>query len=883
LRLSPAAAHGVVYKYDTSNNLTSQQVEGDTNTPTAATSYTYNSFGEPLTVTDALNHVTTNAYDTHGNLISVMTPAPNGSTAASVTRFGYNTLGQLTTITDPLLNVTTLTYTPVGLIATITDMQNNITTYGYDSHGNRTSVTDALHHQTTFAYDAGDRLTLITYPDTTTTGFGYDYRGRRTSVTDQNGKITTYGYDDADRLISVTDGAIPPNVTTYAYDTENNLTSITDANQNQTVFAYDAYGRVTQTNFPSTQIETYGYDANNNLTSKTDRKNQTIQYVYDVLNRLTRKLYPDSTEADYVYDLVGKIQQVNDPTGTYVFAYDNMGRLVGTTTNYTFLTTKTFTTSYAYDAASNRTGFTDPESGSATYAYDTLNRLQTLTPPAAISGGSFGFSYDALSRRTQMTRPNNVTTNYGYDNLSHLLSVLHQVAGSTIDGASYTVDSAGNRTAKTDQRLALTTNYGYDSIYQLLSATQSGSTTENYTYDPVGNRRSSLGVASYTNNTSNELTATSNATYGYDLNGNVTTKNNSSGLSTYAWDFENRLTSVTLPGTGGTVSFKYDPFGRRIYKSSSSGTSVFAYDGDNLIEETNATGAVVARYSENLTIDEPLAMLRSSTTSYYQADGLGSVTSLSNSTGSLAQTYGYDSFGKQTSSSGSLTNPFQYTAREFDPETSLYFYRARFYDPVSGRFLSEDPVGFNGGFNFYRYVGNSAVSLVDQLGLQSGTTYKLEYDNLKNNPWPMTPNLVPRHLSDCAKNTLQPYFPGLNLDGVGLLPRLPGFTNFAPIDVGAITWDGTISYQPGFFSGSAGGLAALGHELTHVQQQSGGLGAFLGGYVGDYLKNLLKTGDPSGSYEKIRAEKEANAMETKILGDLLRKFGLNDPCKDYCK
>jgi len=96
------------------------------------------------------------------------------------------------------------------------------------------------------------------------------------------------------------------------------------------------------------------------------------------------------------------------------------------------------------------------------------------------------------------------------------------------------------------------------------------------------------------------------------------------------------------------VSFKYDPFGKRIYKSSSSGTSVFAYDGDDLIEETNATGAVVARYShsQGLNVDEPLAMLRSGATSYYQADGLSSVTSLSNDAGSLVQTYGYDSFGR---------------------------------------------------------------------------------------------------------------------------------------------------------------------------------------------------------------------------------------------
>jgi YD repeat-containing protein len=120
---------------------------------------------------------------------------------------------------------------------------------------------------------------------------------------------------------------------------------------------------------------------------------------------------------------VGKILQVNDPTGTYAFAYDNipagykysphpMGRLIGTTTSYSFLTSRNFTNAYTYDAASNRTGFTDPEGGSTAYSYDTLNRLTSLAPPSAFGSGSFGFTYDALSRRAQMTRPNNVTTCY---------------------------------------------------------------------------------------------------------------------------------------------------------------------------------------------------------------------------------------------------------------------------------------------------------------------------------------------------------------------------------------------------------------------------------------------------------------------------------------
>lgn len=701
-------------QYDSSNNLTSQTVPLNA-TSTATNSYYYNSLGEVLMATNPLNFTTTNTYDSHGNLLTVTTPSPGAGVTGSVTTFTYDIKGELLTVKDPLNNVTTLTYNPVGLIATITDAQNHVTTYGYDAHGNRTSVTDALSNVATFAYDTGDRLTTITYPDSTTTTFGYDYRGRRTSVTDQNGKTTTYGYDDADRLTSVTDAA--GNVTRYVYDTENNLTSITDANNNVTTFAYDAFGRVTQTTFPSGSVESYAYDADNNLIAKTDRMGHSISYTYDLGNRLTGKSYPDSTSVAYTYDKASQLTQVVDPTGTYTFSFDNMGRLISTTTSYSFLTGRNFATSYAYDKASNRTGFTDPESGSTTYVYDTLNRLQTLTPPSAFTTGSFGFSYDALSRRTQMTQPNNVTTSYTYDNLSRLLNVLHQLSGSTIDGATYTVDNAGNRISKTDWQAGVTSNYGYDQIYQLLSAAQGANTTETYTYDPVGNRLSSLGVPLYNYNSSNELTSNSNASYGYDYNGNAVTKNDSAGITIYAWDFENRLTSVTLPGSGGTVSFSYDPFGRRIRKVSATGTSIFAYDGDNLVEETNSTGAVAARYSQGLNIDEPLAMLRSATTSYYHVDGLGSVTSLSNGAGSLTQTYGYDSFGKQLSSSGSLTNAFQYTAREFDSESSLYYMRARYFDPGTGRFISEDPITFAGGHNFYAYVGNAPISFTDPFGL----------------------------------------------------------------------------------------------------------------------------------------------------------------------
>jgi RHS repeat-associated protein len=194
----------------------------------------------------------------------------------------------------------------------------------------------------------------------------------------------------------------------------------------------------------------------------------------------------------------------------------------------------------------------------------------------------------------------------------------------------------------------------------------------------------------------------------YDANGNTTSKTDSTGTTQYSWDFENRLVSVALPGSGGTVSFKYDPFGRRIYKSSSSGTSIYAYDGFNLAEEVNSTGTAAARYTQTQNVDEPLAMLRSGTTSYYQADGLGSVTSLSNASGALAQTYTFDSFGNLVAASGSIVNNFRYTGRELHSETNLYYYRSRYCDPEAGRFVSEDPFRYNESWeNLYSYVTNN--------------------------------------------------------------------------------------------------------------------------------------------------------------------------------
>jgi len=235
------------------------------------------------------------------------------------------------------------------------------------------------------------------------------------------------------------------------------------------------------------------------------------------------------------------------------------------------------------------------------------------------------------------------------------------------------------------------------------------------------NRPSSL-LGQYSFNSSNELTASATNSYTYDSNGNMWTKTSGTNTTSYTWDFENRLSSVTLPG-GGTESFLYDPFGRRIRKSwpnAANNTTMvgnYLYDGANIVTELNASGAVVASYTQGAGIDEPLAMRRGGYISYYHADGLGSVTSLTNTNAQPVATYVYDSFGNTTATEG-IFNPFRYTGREQDPETGLYYYRARYYDSSVGRFLSEDPIGFLGsGTNFYAYVSKNSTNFIDPDGL----------------------------------------------------------------------------------------------------------------------------------------------------------------------
>ncbi len=303
------------------------------------------------------------------------------------------------------------------------------------------------------------------------------------------------------------------------------------------------------------------------------------------------------------------------------------------------------------------------------------------------SGGDIGFMCDSVGRRTGLNYPNGLQSTFSYDADSNLGSLtLQNATASTITFTSYTYDNAGNRISAT------TTPGGYN-VMNNLSQGQ-------YSYDS-GNRLTDDGIFAYSyNNTGNRITRTEKAT------GNTTN---------YTWDAENRLIQVQMP-SGSIVQYEYDPFGRRIEKNVNGTITQYLYDNQNILFDYDQNGNVQRAYTHGAGIDEPLMITSSGNIYYYHANALGSISMISNSSGTVIQTNVYDAFGS-IQSGNTLSQPYAFTGREYDSETGLYYYRARYYDPLIGRFISKDPIGFAGGINKYVYVGNSPVTYIDPLGL----------------------------------------------------------------------------------------------------------------------------------------------------------------------
>jgi len=669
------------------------------------TTYAYDSRARMTSATNALNEATGYEYDAAGRLKKIIYPD------TSYVQYTYDLGGRRTKVRDARGNETSFAYDRANRLTSVTDAANQTTSYSYDLMSNLTSQTDALSRTTNYEYDSFNRLNKIINPPAIAGAtrlneqIAYDAGGRVTSRTDEAGRVTSYEYDSGNRLIKVTDPALK--LTQYEYNARSQMTAVVDALSQRYEFTYDALGRATQVTRGGISMS-YAYDAVGNRTGRTDYNNATTSYTYDNLNRLTTVAYPDTTTASYAYDQLSRLSSATNANGVVSFSYDNRNRISGTTDVFNQ------TVGYGYDANSNRTSLNLNGLTSATYQYDALNRLSQLTDN---TGLSVGYGYDATNKLSSRSLPNGVTASYQYDGLDRLTRLTNSKAAGaiTVSDNQYQYNTASQITQIAEP--SRTRNFGYDATDRLTSMTSPTLTGETYAYDAVGNRTSSHLSASYTHQPFNKLVSTSTATYSYDNNGNLISKTDSSGVWQYSWDYENRLKQVTRPD-GTTISYKYDALGRRIQRRKSLlvGEDVlsFTYDGEDVVQDRNEAGVVITSYLNGPGIDNKIRQTGLTGTLYYLHDHLQSTTALTDTLGNVIEQQSYDSFGNSANSN--LTR-YGYTGREWDSDTTLYYYRNRWYDPQMGRFISEDPVGLAGGINTYSYVENSPVGLVDPLGL----------------------------------------------------------------------------------------------------------------------------------------------------------------------
>lgn len=719
--------------YDSQGSLVSQtDALGNT------TTFTYSTQGQLLSITDAQAKVTTFTYDSGGNLTESVDSAGNRTkfrfdgrgrltrvenALGHVTSYDYDPVGRLNKLTRPDGTSLTVTYDLAGRRTQVTDARNNVTrfeydsayrlvsqtdpaggtrTFSYDLASNLVSSTDELGQRTDFAYDELDRLLKVVYPPAIPDGtrleehFSYDVLGNIETRTNRAGKVTSFHYDEANRLVRTIDPAL--NVTSYEYDARSNVTAVVDANDQRYTFAYDDLSRVVQAERAGLTVE-FTYDALGNRLTRTDFNRRTTNYSFDALNRLTTITYPDATQVVYGYDALSRLTTATNVNGTVTFGYDSLGRIIRTSDVFGGVL------NYSYDAAGNRTRMSSPSRLLASYEHNSLNRVTRITDG---SGLMVNYRYDALSRVIARSLPNGLQTAYDYDGLSRLVSLKEVVGSRTISEAEYAYDSVDN--VVRINAGGGTRTYSYDERQQIVAAS-SPRTTETYSYDGVGNRTSSHRSAGYVYEPFNQLVSSGSANYSYDSNGNLVSKADGRGTATFVWDFENRLAQVTTPRA--SVSYKYDALGRGIQRLTPGLTTNFRHDGQDVIEDQH-NNLLTTEYLNGPGIDNKLRQRTLLINLYFSQDHLGSTVGLSDQRGRVVEQVAYDSYGN---SEGPLLTRFGYTGRERDPLTGLLYYRARWYDPDLGRFISEDPIGLAGGVNSYAYVRNNPVKRTDPFGL----------------------------------------------------------------------------------------------------------------------------------------------------------------------
>ncbi|MET7729096.1 DUF6531 domain-containing protein [Streptomyces mirabilis] len=717
--------HTTRYGYDEAGNLTSV-ARPDGREARAE----YDEHGLPVRITGADGNTHRRTYDARGNRTTTITPS------GQTTRFLYNDSGHLTAATDPLGNTTSIRCDKAGLPVEITDPIGAVTRYERDAFGRPVTITDPTRALTRIEWTVDGRLARRTAPDGALESWTYDGEGNCTSHTDPVGGVSLFEYTHFDLLTARTG---PDGVRyEFAHDTELRLTQVTNPQGLTWSYAYDPVGRlVSETDFDDRAL-TYSYDAAGRLTTRTDVLGQQITFGRDALGRVTSKDAAGHVTT-YAYDFTGQLAQATSPDGsTLELLRDRYGRLKSETVNGR-------TVMYDHDALGRRISRTTPTGAHSTWTYDEAgHRTQLIT-----NGRTIDFAYDPAGRELARHVDQFLTSANTFDEAGRLATQSVTTPDHrTLQHRAYTYRADGNLTAIDDQ-LTGRRHFDLDTSGRVTAVHAEG-WTETYAYDAAGNQSQATWPTSHPGHeatgerayTGTRITRAGNVRYEHDALGRITLRQKSR-LShkpdtwRYAWDAENRLTSVITPD-GTRWRYTYDPLGRRTAKLrlAADGEAVvertdFTWDGTTLCEQTTTTAALASQVT--LTWDHqgrrPIAQTERIHAADVPQDEIDSrffaiATDLVGSPAELVDEHGGIAWRTRSTLWGGTAwntdatgyTPLRFPGQYYDPETGLHYNFFRHYDPETARYVTPDPLGLAPAPNPNSYVF-SPHRWTDPLGL----------------------------------------------------------------------------------------------------------------------------------------------------------------------
>lgn len=701
----------------------------------AVTRFSYDAQSNRISMTEPNGNVMTYVYDALNRPVRVT------NAAGDVTMTTYDPVSNVAGVTTPNLNATTYTYDALDRRTRVDDSVGLVATTSYDNVGNRLGQKDGNTNGSTTVYDAIYRVTDVTDALGKTTHYTYDPVGNLLATTDREANATASLYDNINRRTQMTDAL--GNITRYQYDAVGNLTRITDANTHSTDYEYDNINRRVRETYADGRLRRFSYDRVSNLKTRTDQKGQVTSYTYSDLYFLTRRAYPSSPADNMSHDLSGRMLSAERGGWTVTFTYDGANRVTQTVQNGKTL-------AYSYNIPGRTRVLTYPGGRAITETTDPRSRLDRIddagSPPPIVR-----YSYDLGNRVVSRDYRNSTSAAYAYNANNWITGLDHRKGVTRIAGFVYDFDNEGNK--RFENKLADPANsqtrseaYQYDSIYRLIdykvgtlvaSTVPVPSTQTQYTLDPVGNWNTKTRDAipePRMHSVTNEITQIGAVPVLSDLNGNTS----EDGLYRYAYDEENRLTGVTRKADSRLVGqYQYDALSRRVKKIadpaglSSPAEARYFYDDARIVDEQSAGGATLATYVYGNYVDEVLTMDRGGQALYYHQNSLWSVEAVSNTAGNVVERYAYDAYGLPAIFSGAgvaaapnawgtprsaIGNPWMFTGRQLDEEMGIYFYRARYYDPMKGRFMQRDPEDYVDGLNLYHFGLGNPINGLDPSG-----------------------------------------------------------------------------------------------------------------------------------------------------------------------